>query len=339
MQNKFKAILATLTFSMALSVGVFASSIIETSKHHDVDVHAAVVEEFDPYTYSGNYYDSLNADSLTDGLNGSLRTSLTKLIYPSGFYTYSGDNSTDLGYVLKNVDEDPTNPNNMVLFYTHNSITKVNSSGAANWNREHCWPQNLSGGNWGKDKAGADILHIRPTYATTNSTRSNLKYGTASSGSVKTYNGMEYGKVGGGYFEPMDFSKGDAARIIMYVWTAYKNTYSTLPEITNTFSSYEEMIEWHILDVPDELEGNRNDYSETSKQKNRNPYVDHPEWGCRVFKDKISDALYNECMAKYENGGQSSIEPTSIDIVTSNTTLSVGEERTLSVNVTPSNAN
>lgn len=338
MQNKFKAILATLTFSMALSVGVFASSIIETSKHHDVDVHAAVVEEFDPYTYSGNYYDSLNADSLTDGLNGSLRTSLTKLIYPSGFYTYSGDNSTDLGYVLKNVDEDPTNPNNMVLFYTHNSITKVNSSGAANWNREHCWPQNLSGGNWGKDKAGADILHIRPTYATTNSTRSNLKYGTASSGSVKTYNGMEYGKVGGGYFEPMDFSKGDAARIIMYVWTAYKNTYSTLPEITNTFSSYEEMIEWHILDVPDELEGNRNDYSETSKQKNRNPYVDHPEWGCRVFKDKISDALYNECMAKYENGGQSSIEPTSIDIVTSNTTLSVGEERTLSVNVTPSNA-
>ena len=338
MQNKFKAILATLTFSMALSVGVFASSIIETSKHHDVDVHAAVVEEFDPYTYSGNYYDSLNADSLTDGLNGSLRTSLTKLIYPSGFYTYSGDNSTDLGYVLKNVDEDPTNPNNMVLFYTHNSITKVNSSGAANWNREHCWPQNLSNNNWGTGKAGADILHIRPTYATTNSTRSNYKYGTVSSGSVKTYNGMEYGKVGGGYFEPMDFSKGDAARIIMYVWTAYKNAYSTLPEITNTFSSYEEMIEWHILDVPDELEGNRNYYSETSKQKNRNPYVDHPEWGCRVFKDKISDALYNECMAKYENGGQSSIEPTSIDIVTSNTTLSVGEERTLSVNVTPSNA-
>ena len=102
---------------------------------------------------------------------------------------------------------------------------------------------------------------------------------------------MQYGKVGGGYFEPMNFSKGDAARIIMYVWTAYKNSYSNLPEITNTFSSYEEMIEWHILDVPDKLEGNRNDYSETSRQKNRNPYVDHPEWGCRVFKDKISKVL------------------------------------------------
>lgn len=338
MQNKFKAILATLTFSMALSIGAFTSSVVETVNHQDIDTHASVVENFEPFTYSGNYYDSLNPNSLTDGLNGTLRTNLTSLIYPNGFYTYSGDNSTDLGYVLKNVDEDPNNSSNMVLFYTHNSITKVNSSGAANWNREHCWPQNLSGDNWGKDKAGADILHIRPTYATTNSTRSNLKYGTASSGSVKTYNGMDYGKVGDGYFEPMDFSKGDAARIIMYVWTAYKNTYSTLPEINNTFSSYEEMIEWHILDVPDELEGNRNDYSETSKQKNRNPYVDHPEWGCRVFKDKISDALYNECMQTYENGGQSSVAPTSIDIVTSNTTLSVGEERTLSVNVTPSNA-
>ncbi len=339
MQNKFKAILATFIFSMALSVGVFASSIIETSKHHDVDVHAAVVEDFEPFTYSGNYYDSLNPDSLTDGLNGTLRTNLTSLIYPDGFYTYSGEGSNELGSVLKDVDEDPNNPSNMVLFYTHNSITKVNSSSAKNWNREHCWPQNLSNNNWGTSKAGTDILHIRPTYEKTNGARSNLKYGTVSSGSVETYNNMQYGKKNSTYFEPMDFSKGDAARIIMYVWTAYKNTYSTLPEITNTFSSYEEMIEWHILDVPDELEGNRNDYSETSKQKNRNPYVDHPEWGCRVFKDKISDSLYNECMQTYENGGQSSVAPTSIDIVTSNTTLSVGEERTLSINVTPSNAN
>lgn len=339
MQNKFKAILATLIFSMALSVGAFTSSVVETINHQDIDTHASVVENFDPYTYSGNYYDSINADNLTDGLNGTLRTSLTSLIYPAGFYTYSGDGSNELGSILKEVDEDPNKPSNMVLFYTHNSITKVNSEGAANWNREHCWPQNLSGGNWGTSKAGTDLLHIRPTYATTNSTRSNYKYGTVSSGSVKTYNGMEYGKVGGGYFEPMDFSKGDAARIIMYVWTAYEESYSNLPEITNTFSSYEEMIEWHILDVPDELEGNRNDYSETSKQKNRNPYVDHPEWGCRVFKDKISDSLYNECIKTYENGGQSSVAPTSIDIVTSNTTLSVGEERTLSVNVTPSNAN
>lgn len=339
MQNKFKAILATLIFSMALSVGAFTYSVVETVNHQDIDTHADVVENFDPYTYSGNYYDSINADNLTDGLNGTLRTSLTTLIYPEGFYTYSGDGSNELGSILKEVDEDPNNRNNMVLFYTHNSIAKVNSSGAANWNREHCWPQNLSGGNWGTSKAGADLLHIRPTYATTNSTRSNYVYGTVSSGSVKTYNGMEYGKVGGGYFEPMDFSKGDAARIIMYVWTAYKESYSNLPEITETFSSYEEMIEWHILDVPDELEGNRNDYSETSKQKNRNPYVDHPEWGCRVFKDKISDSLYNECIQTYENGGQSSVAPTSIDIVTSNTTLSVGEERTLSVNVTPSNAN
>lgn len=339
MQNKFKAILATLIFSVALSVGAFTYSVVETVNHQDIDTHAGVVENFDSYTYSGNYYDSINANSLTDGLNGTLRTRLTELIYPAGFYTYSGDGSTDLGYVLKNVDEDPNNSSNMVLFYTHNSIAKVNSDGAKNWNREHCWPQNLSNGNWGKSEAGADILHIRPTYETTNGKRSNYKYGTVSSGSVETYSGMEYGKVGGGYFEPMDFSKGDAARIIMYVWTAYEESYSNLPEITNTFSSYEEMIEWHILDVPDELEGNRNDYSETSKQKNRNPYVDHPEWGCRVFKDKISDSLYNECIRTYENGGQSSVAPTSIDIVTSNTTLSVGEERKLTVNVSPSNAN
>lgn len=339
MQNKFKAILATLIFSMALSVGAFASSVVKTVNHQDIDTHADVVENIAPYTYSGNYYDSINADNLSDGLNGELRTSLTSHIYPKGFYTYSGDGPDELGSILQEADEDPNNSSNMVLFYTHNSITKVDSSGGSNWNREHCWPKNLSDGNWDTSKAGADLLHIRPTYSTTNSERSNLKYGTVSSGSVLTYNNMQYGKKNSTYFEPMDFSKGDAARIIMYIWTAYKNTYSNLPEITKTFSSYEEMIEWHILDVPDKLEGNRNDYSETSKQKNRNPYVDHPEWGCRVFKDKISSSLYNECMETYKNGGQSSVVPTSIDIVTSNTTLIVGEERKLTVNVSPSNAN
>ena len=44
------------------------------------EVHA---DNFAPYKYSGNYYNDIVASNLSEGLNGSLRTSLTSLIYPN----------------------------------------------------------------------------------------------------------------------------------------------------------------------------------------------------------------------------------------------------------------
>ncbi|MCI2111536.1 MAG: endonuclease [Bacilli bacterium] len=232
----------------------------------------------------GGYYSSIS-DSLTNGLNGTLRTSLTSLIQPSAYYSYSGSGSGDLGYELENFDEDPKNASNMYMFYLNVSIPKETSS-AGTWNREHVWPQSLSDDLYGKSGGGADALHIRPTVEATNSRRGNLKYGEAASGSPATldFRGTTYtyAHTTSSYFEPSDEVKGDCARIVFYMYVCYFANRGT--PIANCCESIARMVEWSELDPVSELEAHRNDCAQRSRQRNRNPFVDHPEWVRRIFE-------------------------------------------------------
>lgn len=307
MKNKFIKI-ATITTIFAFGVGLLA-----TKNSAPVQLNAvAHVDNYADYTYSGSYYSFLtsNISQYTEGLNGTLRKSLSSNILPKGWYGYSGSNSTQLGGVLQSADEDPTNSDNMVLFYTRDSISKRGAgSGTGNWNREHVWPRSLSSDNWsssngGSVHAGTDILHVRPTWYDTNEARGSIRYGDNGKKGVQKYNGIEYAYISGSYFEPIDTVKGDVARILMYVWTAYYDYYkddSLL--ITNAIESYDVLLKWHTLDKPDVLEGNRNDFSESSKQKNRNPFVDHPEYAWKIFGDSASESVKNSCKAAYPDGG------------------------------------
>ena len=101
----------------------------------------------------------------------------------------------------------------------------------------------------------------------------------------------------------------------MYVWTAYKSYYSNLPNITNVFQSYDVLLKWHILDKPDALEGNRNNYAQTSMQKNRNPFVDHPEYAWKIFGENCSSDVLNLAKQTYpdENESEGPIEEETID--------------------------
>ena len=291
---------------------------------------------FDLYTYSGSYYDSIDF-SASEGLNGQLRQDLTTLIYPKGWYTYSGSGSDTLSDILQSADEDPTNSSNMIYLYTRDSVKK---NAASTWNREHVWPQSLSNDCWGKTKAGTDILHIRPTYNSTNSSRSNDKYVDVNKANPRTYNGMTFGYGSGTNFEPLDSVKGDVARSVMYIWTAYKNSYSNLPEITNVFESYDTLLKWHTADKPDVLEGNRNDVCQTSKQKNRNPFVDHPELAWKIFGDSASSSVKSACMTAYPSTSNSGdpIDPTGITLNKSSAGLTVGKTLQLSATLQPSGA-
>ncbi len=225
----------------------------------------------------GTYYSSIT-DDMTGGENGTLRKALTSLCKPKDSYKYSGTGSNTLSSLLQSTSEDPNNSENMIYFYTQKSVKK---NAAQTWNREHTWPQSLSGGLYGTDGAGCDALHIMPTYNTTNSIRGNLKYGYCTNGTVRTYEGVDFAKTGSGYFEPMDSVKGDCARIVLYMYTVYFIERGT--SINNVCSSLSTMIEWSKLDPVDVTEVNRNNKVAASKQKNRNPYVDHPEWIDKVF--------------------------------------------------------
>lgn len=332
-KNTLSKILITfVTFSVGAGLAIHI-----TAKPSRLDA-TPYVGNFASYTYSGSYYDSIDFTS-GYGMNGTLRTSLTSLIKPAGFYTYGSSGETHLATQLQYADEDPTNSNNMIYLYTRDSVKK---NAASSWNREHCWPQSLSNGNWGTSEGGTDILHLRPTYPNTNSSRGNTPYGNSGHATRKVFNNMDYGYTGNGYFEPLDEVKGDVARIIMYVWTTYTgwSGYSSL-NILKVFESYDTLLQWHIDDKPDAIEGNRNDYCQTSRQKNRNPFVDHPELAWKIFGDNASASVKSACMTAYPGSSSSSsnpVTPTGISLNKSTASVSVGKTLQLSASVQPSGA-
>ena len=324
--NKKRLFLRTAIISsvFALGLGLVVSQNVAPTKL-EAEQH---LENYDPYYYDGSYYNTIDFSG-GDGLNGSLRTSLTTLIQPKEFYTYSKTGDNHLATQLQYADEDPNNSANMIYLYTRNSVKK---NAASSWNREHVWCQSLSNDNWGTTKGGTDILHIRPVYPNTNSTRNNYPYGDTNKATPKYYENMLFGYLSGGYFEPIDTVKGDVARTIMYLWVTYNNNSKPL-NITSVFKDYNTMLKWHTMDKPDVLEGNRNNYSQTSKQKNRNPFVDHPELAWRIFGDQVSASVKNECMEAYPlNGGGEQIDPTGIKL--NKITASIEAGRTLQLNAT-----
>ena len=338
--NKLIARITIISTAFALSI----SGIIAYKNVTPVEVEATQhASNYDSYTYSGSYYDLIDFNK-SYGMNGQLRKDITSLIFPNDWYTYSGSSSGTLGLILQSSDQDPTNSSNMVMFYSRDSVTKRAAGGStSDWNREHVWPQSLSNNHWGTEKAGADLLHIRPTWYETNNKRGSIVYGNVGNTGTLTYNGMVYAHSSGSLFEPLDSVKGDVARIIMYIWTTYTDYYNDSGlVVTKTIESYNTLLEWHTMDKPDALEGLRNNYSQSSKQGNRNPFVDHPELAWMIFAEgnnAVSSSVKTACQQAYPGGsGTDPITPTGISISQTSLSLEVGGSKTLSATLSPANA-
>lgn len=213
--------------------------------------------------YYGTYYENIQATS-----GNALKLELRELITETHTKVTSYD---DLKEYLQEADEDPNNSNNMLMFYTAESITKVTISGNTTWNREHVWAQSLS---WFDDQksepAYSDMHHIRPCRQSTNSSRGNQKFGE-SSGYYNPYNVESSGA---------DF-RGDVARILFYLFTRYEE--SDNYTWTSIAESKELLLLWNDLDPVSETEIIRNNYTEDI-QGNRNPFIDNPDYADMIWE-------------------------------------------------------
>lgn len=161
------------------------------------------------------------------------------------------------------------------------------------YNREHTIPQ-----SWFNEALPmrTDAFHVYPTDGRVNGQRSNYPYGECASGSTLT-NGK--GKLGnstfagysGTVFEPVDEYKGDLARTYFYFATRYENIMTTIGGDSFNKTVYPALstwtvnlfLKWHRQDPVSQKEIDRNNAIEVH-QKNRNPFIDHPElaefiWG------------------------------------------------------------
>lgn len=228
--------------------------------------------------YDDTYYRNAigkTGSTLKTALNGIIRTN-TKLSY---------DQVWD---ALKATDQDPNNSANVITLYEGRSQSKTSNGGDPNdWNREHVWAK--SHGDFGTATGpGTDIHHLRPSDVSVNAERGNKDFDMG---------GSPVGEAPGNYtdadsWEPRNAVKGDIARMIFYMAVRYEggDGYPNLEmnnNVNNGTAPYHGrlsvLLQWNAQDPPDAFEKRRNQVIYDSYQRNRNPFIDHPEWATSIW--------------------------------------------------------
>ena len=170
-------------------------------------------------------------------------------------------------------DEAEDDPDCILSIYTRHNIPKSNHCGSyswTTWNREHIWTQTLY------PKSKTDNHNIFACEGQINGYRSDLIFDEG--GDTVTVFGHVTGckMVKNTSFEPCDEAKGEVARSVMYGTVMYSYT------MTNEIKSIELALKWHLEHPITSRETRRNDVV-YGLQGNRNPFVDHPEYACRIW--------------------------------------------------------
>jgi len=166
------------------------------------------------------------------------------------------------------------------------------------YNREHSFPQ-----SWFKEASPmvSDIFHIYPTDLKVNGMRGNYPFGVVTNPTYTSGNGSKLGPCTfpgytGTVFEPLDEYKGDFARTYFYMATRYENLIASWQsngnanEILNgtSFPCFDPwflnlLFTWNTSDPVSQKEIDRNNVIYTDFQKNRNPFIDHPEYASMIW--------------------------------------------------------
>jgi endonuclease I len=158
------------------------------------------------------------------------------------------------------------------------------------FNREHGWPKSWWGGFSKGHNCETDLHELWASDGYVNNLRANLPLGTVDAASYTSSNGSKVGSCSSpGYdgpgdrcFEVVDGLKGDFARSYFYIATAYSGKFDCCDEPGVNGSSIKpwmeaELRKWHEADPVSDFERQRNDAVFTV-QRNRSPFIDHPEW-------------------------------------------------------------
>lgn len=237
-------------------------------------------------TYSGSYYSSVSGKSGSDlllGLHNLMDSTHTSWTSYKGLYS---------GYSAIKENK---------CFYAGTSLS-------GEGNREHVWPQSISGSSstqlYGEDHGGSDFHHVRHADSTNNSRRGNSMFGPVyGNGGYFTmpYTSGGTNKYTSNVFEPADNIKGDCARIIMYMYMHYSNA-TTANNLTGwadrsyygemhvnwvmgtqtVNDSFKLLRLWNALDPVSEEEKARNEQG-YKMQGNRNPFIDHPSYADAIW--------------------------------------------------------
>jgi endonuclease I len=246
------------------------------------------------------YYDSLDYSSPE-----AFRNSLHDIIDAHIKIPYTAS-STDTWNVLELADQDPNNSGRIIDVYKNTSYIK-HGAGNDDYNREHTWPKSYGFPIDGSSNMPYSDCHMLMLCDVTyNSARSNNIYDDCTS-SCYSYPAANYnGEYGVNYrnwdvWETWIGRRGDVARAQFYADIRYSGDISYEPDLILTDDTslivavsqnadvaymgvMQTLIQWHYDDPVDERERRRNDMVYIY-QRNRNPFIDHPEFVAMIFED------------------------------------------------------
>jgi endonuclease I len=258
-----------------------------------------------------NYYDPVGGLTCS-----SLKTSLYNIIKPAsgnphptytglwGAYYITDDRLNDAANKTIVWDTYTDNPTGAECEFSFGSpYQDKGSSGTVEcqrYNREHAFPQSWFGG--AVEPMRSDMFIVYPSDKFVNGQRGNIPYGVVTAPNYTSNNGSKRGpnifltQYTGTAFEPIDEYKGDLARSIFYVATAYENLIAGWQGNANANdvlngSSYQTfddwylklLYQWHLADPVSAKEIDRNN-DVYMIQGTRNPYIDHPEYVALVWQ-------------------------------------------------------
>ena len=331
----------TLSCLSVFSVGMIAASLASASKSSVRSFAASAPSTHYDTGDADTYYNSISDSLMGNDLLVALRTlnlakRRTTISYssmgtsPSGMFRYT---DYDPDYVQYDTNGQPYGTK-ISSFYTYTSATS--------WNREHVWPNSHgggSGGNAGSPYPDQDIHMPRPTISSENSNRGNSFYVEGMCDQSKGWDPKT-----AGYSE---LSRGEAARITFYCLTVNSklalSTTNTAPSsgkdpITgnnyssgNTMGNLETLLKWTMGYEVTQRERNRNEGAEYL-QGNRNAFVDHPEYACRIWGN-VNDTTRSLCSGVIEH-----VDVTGVSLDKESDEVAVNSTITLTATVEPSNA-
>ena len=242
-----------------------------------------IAEAAAPSSYYSSINDSMTGTTLLNALRSIIDTSSVSVSYDWSRYEAA--------------DQDPSNSSNIITIYARTSLKKTaHVSGGTGWNREHTFPAS----KLSNAKAEKDNHIIFASDNKVNSARSNIKMGVVTTGSTITdsYGNSTTCKKTGSLFDPNNRARGIVARSTMYAAAMYG--YDPM----DNFESYETLLTWHLTYAVDSFDQKRNDVV-YGNQKNRNPFVDHPEYACKIWGDK-SEKTKSICSGQIVPSGDTS---------------------------------
>lgn len=293
MKKKFLNILFVSSLLFA------GSSALVISQYRKSEKHEIICEvEAGEGTYYSEISDSLTGDSLKNALHTLNNKKRSRTVGYAGMRTFASK-----------CDIDPDGSGKIIGFYDN---AKIGPSwdGGDTWNREHVWP-NIRGGS----SVEADAHMVRPAATSTNSDRGSKGFGTES---------FDPGKY-------VAYYRGAAARIIFYAaiadtdlsivdyafnYDGVQNGNSGYP--TTAMGKLSDLLRWNLQYLPSDTsftgandlarrtELNRNEViqNNSSGQGNRNPFIDHPEYACKIWGN-YNSATQAACSGQPTGGGGS----------------------------------